>query len=275
MDDPPAVGVLDRLADLHQSPEQLAEPHRRPRPGAVILPDRVPEAVPPDQPHRVEGPPPGIPAHAVDGHDPGVLQHPGDPPFQDEPDTALGVVGAVLPDRLQRDLTPEIPVDGPVDQPQAPLGVQGQDLEPGGRLPGRVVVPTGPGFAGWSERVAPGGEEGHRFRDVHRLGTSRLPHDPGIGLDRGRGRPVVMSSGERVPFGGGEEPVTVFRGQGPGFPEELPERPRGVVAPRVERLQEGRRVDEPLPEGEEAREEAAIRVIFRHGKVPRGRSSPG
>ena len=169
----------------------------------MILPDRFPEALAPDEPHRVVGPPLGIPAHAVNRDDAGMLQHPGDLPLEGEPSLALGIVGPFLPDRLQRDLTSQFPIDGPVDSPQAPLGMGDEDLESGRRHRGRGTV----SLRFRSRRGARSGRSRGRNRRrsprrrlcPERRGSSTAPRAGPTGV---AGDLVVVPLEEHVPFDG-------------------------------------------------------------------------
>ena len=53
-----------------------------------------------------------------------------------------------------------------------------------------------------------------------------------------------------------------------------PSEREAVDAPRVEGAQEGRSVDEPLSEGEEAQEEAPSHVVLGHEQIPFDWPSP-
>ena len=78
---PRLCGVLDRVADVDETPEELLEPQPRlartqaaPAPALVELPDRVLEALALDEAHHVERLAPLVAADRVDRDDPGVLQ---------------------------------------------------------------------------------------------------------------------------------------------------------------------------------------------------------
>ena len=126
---------------------------------------------------------------------------------------------------------PELPIDGPVDQPQAPLGVGGQDLEPGRRLPGRGRASrparSSPRVA---DRVARGDGIGDGLRDVGRARNAAAPPRPRYRSRRGPetagGRSSRKSACPRRRWRGAGHGLRSVRA--PRFPEDLPERPRGV-----------------------------------------------
>ncbi len=91
MQDPAAVGVGDRVADVEEPPEELAEGQR---PAARVAcqalglrgsGDGVLQAVAADEPHGVVGAAVVVVAQAVDRDDPGVLQAAGDLGLEEEP----------------------------------------------------------------------------------------------------------------------------------------------------------------------------------------------
>ena len=103
MQDAPAVGVGDGVADVEEPPEQLLE-GQGPGSGVglegvvgVEAGDGVLEALAPDEPHGVEGPAVVVVAQAVDGDDPGVFQPAGDLGLEEEPGLAVEVVGVASP----------------------------------------------------------------------------------------------------------------------------------------------------------------------------------
>ena len=84
VDDPPAVGVGDRVAGVDDAPQQPVEEHAaavaevRRAAGGVEPGDRVLEGLAADQVHRVIGAAVRVPAQAVDRDDPRVFGCPGD-----------------------------------------------------------------------------------------------------------------------------------------------------------------------------------------------------
>src|SRR5438876_377107 len=62
--------------------------------------DRLLEAGPAHEPHRIERPAVVVDPQAVDGDDPGMLEPAGDLRLQQEPRTAVGVIGALGLDLL-------------------------------------------------------------------------------------------------------------------------------------------------------------------------------
>ena len=106
----PAVGVVDRVTDVQEPPQESAQ-SQRPRAGVALdgfvlvkALDGLLEAFPPNEPHRVERAAVGVGAQAVDRHDARMLQPAGDLGFQQEPLAACRVVGMVVEDLFERDL---------------------------------------------------------------------------------------------------------------------------------------------------------------------------
>ena len=130
---PLAVGEGDRLADVDEPAQQLAElDGGRVGPGVLLVVrlDGLLEAVALDEPHGIERPAIIVGAQAVDRHDPGVLQAAVDLRLQHESAAEIGLGGLVGPDLLERDLAAELLVVGDVDPAQAALVVEPQDAEP-------------------------------------------------------------------------------------------------------------------------------------------------
>ena len=134
--DSAAVGVVDRVADVGEPPQQLAQPERVAA-GAIVFHlvgveavGGLLEAVAPDEPHRVVRPPVGVRPQAVDRDDPGVLQAAGDLCLDQEAGAARRVVGVLIEDLLQRHLAVEFGVDRHEDGPQTAAGVGPKDPEP-------------------------------------------------------------------------------------------------------------------------------------------------
>ena len=144
-----AVGVVDRVADVDEPPQELAQRQRAParvvlqRRVGVEAGDGVLEAVAADEPHRVVGPAVAVAAQAVDRDDPRVLEAAGDLGLEDEPGAAGGVVGVVVEDLLERDLAVQLGVERDEDRAQPAAGVGPQDAEPlavAGGLPNDAVA---------------------------------------------------------------------------------------------------------------------------------------
>ena len=144
---PAAVGVVDRVADVEEPPQELAQLQRPPagvassaRSSAWKRVDGLLEAVAADEPHGVVGPAVAVGAQAVDRDDPRVLQPAGDLGLQEEPLAADRVVGVVVEDLLERHLAVQLGVEGHEDGAQAAPGVGPEDAEPlavaGGRADG-------------------------------------------------------------------------------------------------------------------------------------------
>ena len=187
MEHAPAVGIGDRLADVDESVEEVPQP---PHPflgiaarlvvGLVELADRLLEADPADEPHGIERPAALVDPQAIDRHDPGMLQPAGDLGFQQEPGAALGIVGALGFDLLQRHLALELGVERDRDLADAALGVGPEDPEAdafGGRAPERPFDPrTGRPVTG---------------QEVERAGQERIVV-PGVGSG-----PAAIVDGDR------------------------------------------------------------------------------
>src|SRR5262249_552810 len=140
---PLAVGKRDRLADVDEPPQQLAELDGTGVGTGVLLVvrlDRLLEAVSLDKPHRVEWPAILIGAEAVARHDPGVLKAAVDLAPQDEPAAELRLGGPIGPDLLERDLAAELLVVSDVDPAQPALAVEAEDAEPRTGATGRGGV---------------------------------------------------------------------------------------------------------------------------------------
>jgi hypothetical protein len=144
--DAPRVGVADRVADVEEPPQELAQPQRAAAGvglqrlvGAEAV-DRLPEAIALDEAHGVIRPAVGVVAQAVDRHDARVLQPAGDLGLQQEAGAAGRVVGLLVADLLEGDLAVQFLVEGHEDGAQAAPGVRPQDAEPlavgGGRADG-------------------------------------------------------------------------------------------------------------------------------------------
>ena len=131
-----AVGVVDRVADVDEPPQQLAQLERAaPRvlardASAWKLLDGLLERISLDEPHGVVGPAVGIGAQAVDRHDPGVLEPAGHLGLEEEPLAAGRVVGMMVEDLLEGDLAVQFGIERHEDGAQAAAGVGPQDVEP-------------------------------------------------------------------------------------------------------------------------------------------------
>ena len=132
----PAVGVVDRVADVEEPPQQLLErqgPLRRgSRPACLVLVkllDGRLEVVAADEPHGVEGAAVVVGAQAVDRHDAGVFEPAGDLGLDDEAGPLVLVGGVVVLDPLQRHDAVELAVAGDVDLAEGAAVVEADDLE--------------------------------------------------------------------------------------------------------------------------------------------------
>ena len=136
--------VIDRVADVEEPAEQLAErdPPRRPaapagRPGfrvraPVKVPDRRRQALAADEPHRVVEPALGVAAQAVDRDDPGMLQVARDLGLDQEPRALFLAIGEPGQDHLQGHLALELAIPGHPDlaDPAACMGPDRHEAVP-------------------------------------------------------------------------------------------------------------------------------------------------
>ena len=132
---PARVGVADRVAHVHEPPQELAQLQRPAarifleRLVAVEVPDRFLERLTADEPHGVIGPAVAVGAQAVDRHDAGVLQPAGDLGLEHEAAAAGGVVGVRVEDLLDGDLAVQFAVEGDEHGAQAAFRMRPQDTE--------------------------------------------------------------------------------------------------------------------------------------------------
>ncbi len=227
--------VLDRVADVGEPPQELAQPERPP---AGVSPHRLDgmesidgllKRVATDEPHSVERPAVRVRAQAVDRDDSRVLQPAGDLGLEHEAGAAGWVVGVLLEDLLERHLAVQLGVQGDEDGAQAAAGVRPQDSEPlavAGGLPDRIaccavgVIALGRGGGDLGEGTAevgvvnpgqalaggaPGGEGGQALPHIAAV---HLQVQTDHGLDAGAlVRVEVAAGGEMV----GQRPVLVER----------------------------------------------------------------
>ncbi len=92
--------------------------------------DGVLEAVATDEPHGVIGTAAAIAAEAVNRHDSRMFEPAGDLGFQDEPRAAGGIVGVLVEDLLEGDLTIELGVERDEDRTQPAASMGPQHAEP-------------------------------------------------------------------------------------------------------------------------------------------------
>jgi hypothetical protein len=126
----PAVGVLDRITDVHEPPQQFPE-LQRPLAGcffqrliAVKSIDRLLEIVTTDEPNCVIGTAIGRGAQPIDWDDPRKLQPAGNLGFEQEPLAADRVIGVAIQDLLECDLAIELGIKRDEDGAQAAAGVR-------------------------------------------------------------------------------------------------------------------------------------------------------
>jgi hypothetical protein len=130
-----AVRVVDRVADIDESPQQAAQFQRA---AALVLlerhvtlkaVDRFLERVAADEPHGVERPAVGEVSQAIYGNDAWMLEAAGDLGLGQESLAALRVVGVVVEHLLERHLTVHFGVEGNEHRPQAAAGMWAQHAE--------------------------------------------------------------------------------------------------------------------------------------------------
>ena len=129
MNDPAAMGIFDRVANVDKSAEQFPQLERslagrlRSHVDVVERIDRVFETVAVDEPHRVERPAVGICSQAVDRHDARMLELPGHFRFENESRAAARVVGVSRLNLLEGHLAMEFLVFGDEHFAEAALGM--------------------------------------------------------------------------------------------------------------------------------------------------------
>ena len=148
MQHPAPVGIVDRVADVEEPPQQLAQLDRATagvileRRVAVKLLDGLLERIAANEPHGVIGPAVAVGTQPVHRHDAGMLEPPGDLGLEQKTLPADGVVRVVVEDLLERHLAVQLAVECDEDRPQPAPGVRPQDAEPpavGCRHSDRVV----------------------------------------------------------------------------------------------------------------------------------------
>ena len=274
---PRRVGVVDRVADVGEPPQQLAQLQRPPagvglqRRVGVEAVDGLLEAVAADEPHGVVGPAVGVGAQAVDRDDPRVLQPAGDLGLEQEAGAADRVVGVLVEDLLERHLAVQLGVQGDEDGAQAAPGVGPEDAEPlavgGGRADGVAGGAVGVGVGRTAEpswaRVCSisGSPSAARLSRVERpagMAARLFSASPPCFF---RCRPTSASTAARcvgVEVAAGDEVV----GQRPGL----------VAGPGLEGGDELVLVDQAVLQGEQAEEQVAVGGDGGHGaSLPGGR----
>ena len=129
-----AVREGDGVADAHKPIEELAEferAHSVVEPaGSVERLDHAVKGFAADESHRVERPSVVALAQAVDRDDAWVFEASRDFGFDDEAGLALGTVGIVILNFLERDLAIELAVEGQEDLAEPASPMRPQDLKP-------------------------------------------------------------------------------------------------------------------------------------------------
>ena len=182
MDHAPAVGVGDRVADVDEPAQELAEGQGAlGRIAAECASARWNRSMaslrlsPADEPHGVERPALVVRAQAVDRHDAGMLQPAGDLGLEQEAGAAGRVVGVLGLDLLERDLAVQLRIHRDEYHADPAPGVVPQETEPASFR--RRLAQAEAGVAGFLgiER-GPGAD---RLRaEVRRIEATELP-EPG------------------------------------------------------------------------------------------------
>ena len=126
MENAPAVSVLDRIANVGKSLEEITELERPParidlqgRVGVEAV-DGLFERIAFDQTHRVVRSAVAVGSEAVDRDDTRMLQPAGDFGFQHKARAASRIVGVTLENLLERDLAIQLGVERNEDDSQTP-----------------------------------------------------------------------------------------------------------------------------------------------------------
>jgi hypothetical protein len=274
---PPAVRVLDRVTHVQESPQELAQLQRavamaflQPLVGVELL-DGFLERVTTDEPHRIEGPAVGVGAQAVDRDDPRVLQPAGDLGLEEEPLAADGVVGVLVEDLFEGDLTFQLGVQRHEDGAQPAPGVGSEDAEPlavaGGRSDGVAGRAIGAVVLG-------------RGRDDMGQGAAEVGvADPGQALAgratrRDRGETPLHFASVLLDVAGheGVDRQSVVGIEVAAVDEVVGQVADLVQGPGLEGGHELDLVDQPVLEGERAKQEVAVGGDGGHGSgLPGGR----
>ena len=222
--------------------------------------DGVLEAIATDEPHGVIGTAAAIAAEAVDRHDSRMLEPAGDLGFENEPGAAGGIVGVMVEDLLEGDLTVELGVECDEDRSQPSASVGPQHAKPLAVAGGSAHRGRGIGVDGIVRRgrmraradVADGGVDvgiAHRDEAGHHRPWSRdggealfdviaMPFQV-LGDETFQDRPIVGVDGSLVE-------------------EDLGDRSILVAGPGVERGDERGLVDHAVLQREQAEEEVAV-----------------
>ena len=218
--DAPVVRVGDRVADVDESAEQVAE-GERPRGGVardgpvVEAFDGPLEALAADEPHGVERAAAVGHPQAVDRDDARVLEPGGDLGLEQESGPALRAVRLLRQDLLERDLAVQLGVDRDRDEAQPPpLVVPDPDVPRGRRRRPRPVPPA-------RRRRIPVGLRLGRL-DGRDADAAIQPPD---GLGQPRERRVIRAPGQ---------PLERLPARGAAFDVVLDGVATGVVVPAVE-----------------------------------------
>ncbi len=191
-----------------------------------------------------------------------MLQSAGDLGLQEEAGAAVGVVGVVVEDLLQRDLAMQLGVECHEDGAEAAPGVGPEHAEPqavggGGAdgVAGGAVVGIGPAVMGRGLRGAEVTEDG---LDLGVVQSGQALAGGGPGGDGGQALLGVVAVLHEMTAHQGIDGGAVVGVQVAPAGQVLGQAPRPVESPRLEGSDQLRLVDQSHLEGDEAEEEMAV-----------------
>ncbi len=278
-----AVCVVDRVADVGESPQ---EPAQLERPSARVTLacrlaveqlDGLLEAVALDEPHGVVGAAGAIGAQPVDRDDPGVFEPPRDLGLQQEPLAAGRVVGVVVEDLLECHLAIQLGVQGHEDRPQPAASMRPEHAEPlavaGGCADGDaagavgiVVLDAGRGMSG--------GDVVERRLDVGVADPGQALLRRPAGRDRGQAPSHVVVVALEVPRQQRLDCRSVVRVQVAAYLQVVGQAPGLFESPGLERGHELTLVDQAVLQCEHSEEEMTVGGSG-HVGGPGGNAVPG
>ncbi len=262
-----AVRVVDRVADVGQSPQ---EPAKLERPLARVTLacllaveqlDGLLEAVALDEPHGVVGAAGAVRAQPVDRDDPGVFEPPGDLGLHQEPLAADRVVGVVVEDLLECHLAIQLGVQGHEDRPQPAAGMRTEYAEPlavagccadgnAAGAVGIVVLDAGRGMSG--------GEVVERRLDFGVADPGQALLRRPTGRDPGQGFPHVATVAIEVPRDQRLDRRAVVRVEVAARLQVIGQAPGLFESPGLERGHELALVDQAILQCKHSEEELSV-----------------
>jgi len=267
VEDAPAVGVVDRVTDVEEPPQQLQQ-RQGPLTGIAAFPlgsvkllDGRLEVVAADEPHRVKRAAVVIGPQAVDRHDAGVLEPAGDLGLDDEPSALVLVCSMIELDTLEGDDPMQLLVAGDVDLAESAAVVEADNAEAALGVGGRAfVVPIGGAVSmgvfvgGVSEaKIEKAGLEfnvGELLEAVADRGEDTQDAQAALGVEA-----VLLE----VLFNQALQEGVASRAER-ALVEEDPAQGLGLVSdPCIEGGQESVAIDEVVPQGQQAQQQAVGR----------------